>query len=292
MATRTKAATAIGAVLLTLGLASTTTLQAWGGQGHRLVALIAANHLSPLAKQNVAWLLGTQSLADVSSWADQQVADHAQTSWWHYLNIPPNAAGYDRDRDCPRQPGVAAGTRGDTWRDCVVDRISYFEQRIGDTRLDRADRATALKFLVHFIGDLHQPFHALGVERGGNGVLVRVFGEANCSNDPSRPSPCNLHAVWDSRLIARRNLDDAKYVALLERLRASKRWDQKPPGTPPEWAMESWALAKKALVAQNTNIDEAYYQAQIPVIEERLALAGVRLAVVLNRAFASAPPTD
>ena len=292
MATRTKAATAIGAVLMTLGLASTTTLHAWGGQGHRLVALVAANHLSPLAKQNVAWLLGTQSLADVSSWADQQVTDQAQTSWWHYLNIPPNAAGYDRDRDCPRQPGVAAGTRGDTWRDCVVDRISYFEQRIGDTRLDRADRATALKFLVHFIGDLHQPFHALGVERGGNGVLVRVFGEANCSNDPSRPSPCNLHAVWDSRLIARRNLDDAKYVALLERLRASTRWDQRPPGTPPEWAMESWALAKKALVAQNTNIDEAYYQAQIPVIEERLALAGVRLAVVLNRAFLSAPPTD
>ncbi len=266
---------------------------AWGGQGHRLVGLVAANHLSPVAKQNVQWLLGRQSLADVSSWADQQVTDHVQTSWWHYLNIPPDATGYDRDRDCPRQPTVAAGSRGDTWRDCAVDRIMYFEQRTADTKLDRADRATALKFLVHFIGDLHQPFHALGVGRGGNDVHVRVFGEANCGTDPARPPlPCNLHSVWDSRLIARRNLDDAHYLDVLEKLRASKRWEQQPPGTPAEWAVESWTLGKKALVAENANIDEAYYTAQIPVIDERLALAGVRLATVLNRVFTAPPPAD
>ena len=112
-----------------------------------------------------------------------------QTSYWHYLNIPPDASGYDRDRDCPRQPGVEAGSRNDRWRDCVVDRIAYWEERLGDAKLDRADRATALKFVVHFIGDLHQPFHALGVGRGGNDVKVRVFGEANCGNDPARPIP-------------------------------------------------------------------------------------------------------
>ncbi len=122
--------------------------------------------------------------------------------------------------------------RRDLWRDCAVDRITYWEQRAADRTLDRADRATALKFVVHFIGDLHQPFHALGVGRGGNDVLVRVFGAANCSNDPAKPFPCNLHSVWDSRLIARRALDDAAYVAVLEKLIAERKWVDQPPGTP------------------------------------------------------------
>ena len=267
------------------------TLEAWGGQGHRLVGLVAANHLSRAAADNVKWLLDGQSLADVASWADQQTTDHVQTSYWHYLNIPPTASGYDRDRDCPRQPGVSAGSRSDTWRDCAVDRIRYFEQRTADTELDRADRATALKFLIHFIGDLHQPFHALGVGRGGNDVIVRVFGNGNCGreNDASRPPiPCNLHSVWDSRLLAHRDLPDKAYVAMLEKLIAQKGWFSQPVGTPAQWAEQSFALAKVALVANDTNIDEAYYRKHIAVIDERLALGGVRLAAVLNRALAAA----
>ena len=143
--------------------------------------------------------------------------------------------------------------------------------------------------MVHFIGDLHQPFHALGVGRGGNDVLVRVFGAANCSNDPAKPFPCNLHSVWDSRLIARRALDDAAYVAVLEKLIAERKWVDQPPGTPAEWAEQSWALGKKALVAPDTNIDEAYYRTHLPVIDERLALGAVRLAAALNRIFVAAP---
>lgn len=263
-------------------------LQAWGGQGHRLVGLVAAKHLSRTAAQNVNWLLDGQSLADVSNWADAQITDLQQTATWHYLNIPPTAAGYDRDRDCQRQPGVAAGSRGDTWRDCIVDRISYFEQRTADLELDRADRATALKYLVHFIGDLHQPFHALGVGRGGNDVIVRVFGNSNCGNDPKRPPlPCNLHSVWDSRLIARRDLSDKAYATALEALIKQKGWFQQPVSTPKEWAEQSWALGKTALVPNGTNIDEGYYQKHIGVIDERLALAGVRLSAVLNRALAT-----
>jgi len=277
---------AVCAVLL--AVSSWSSLQAWGGQGHRLVGLIAANHLSRVATQNVGWLLDGQSLADVGSWADQQVTDLQQTAPWHYLNIPPNATGYDRDRDCARQPGVAAGARADQWRDCIVDRITYMERRVADRELDRADRATALKYLVHFIGDLHQPFHALGVGRGGNDVTVRVFGVSNCGNDPSRPPlPCNLHSVWDSRLITHRNLSDKAYVPVLEKLIAQKGWFSQSVGTPKDWAEQSWALGKAALVRNDTNIDEDYYRKQIPVIEERLALAGVRLAVVLNRTLAA-----
>ena len=279
----------VAGLLVAITIGSLASVEAWGGQGHRLIGVIAARHLSPTAKQNVAWLLDGQTLADVSSWADEQRTDHQQTGYWHYLNIPPNASGYDRDRDCPRQPEVAAGSRADRWRDCAVDRILYMEQRAADRALDRADRATALKYLVHFIGDLHQPFHALGVGRGGNDVVVRVFGAANCGNDPAKALPCNLHSVWDSRLIARRALDDAAYVAMLEKLIADRKWAGRPPGTPVEWAEQSWALGKKALVAPNTNIDEAYYRAHLPAIDERLALGGVRLAAVLNRIFVAAP---
>ncbi len=273
--------------LLAVALLSSDLLQAWGGQGHRLVGLIAAGRLTPAAAKNVAWLLDGQTLADVASWADSITAEQVQTSYWHYLNIPPDASGYDRDRDCPRQPGVAAGSRGDRWRDCVVDRIAYWEERLGDATLDRADRATALKFVVHFIGDLHQTFHALGVGRGGNDVKVRLFGQANCSNDMNKPVPCNLHSVWDGRLIARRSLDDASYVKELRRLIDSKRLGSQPAGTPAQWAEQSFRLAKEALVKPDTNIDEGYYRRHIAVIDERLALGGVRLAAVLNRVLIS-----
>ena len=268
---------------------ATSTLSGWGGQGHRLVGLIAAERLTPIAKQNVAWLLDGQSLADVSSWADAIRNDQQQTYGWHFLNIPPEAKGYDRDRDCPKAAGVEPGSRSDRWRDCAVDRILFWEQRLADATLDRADRATALKFIVHFIGDLHQPFHTLGVGRGGNDVHVRVFGEGNCAEEGQKPFPCNLHSVWDGRLIGRRDLDDRAYLAQLQRLIVDKRLGGAPPGTPAQWAEQSFRLAKAALVNPGTNIDEIYYRRHIAVIDERLALAGVRLAAVFNRVLTTAP---
>lgn len=292
---RAQLAAARAATALIVGLhviISTTPLHAWGGLGHRLVGLIAAKRLTPVARQNVAWLLDRQTLADVSSWADHQVEANVQTSWWHYLNIPPGAAGYDRDRDCPRQPGVAAGARNDRWRDCAVDRILYEEERLADTTLDRADRATALKYLVHFVGDLHQPFHALGVGRGGNDVPIGAFGVTDCSHDPARVTPCNLHAMWDSGLIAHRNLDETQYLALLEARIAAAGWDAaaRTAATPSQWAEESFRLAKNALVAPNTNIDERYYEHQIPIVDRRLAYAGLRLAAALNGILTAPPP--
>ena len=208
---------------------------------------------------------------------------------WHFLNIPPTATAYDRDRDCPRQPGVAAGSRADTWRDCAVDRILYNQQRLADASLDRADRSIALKFLVHFVGDLHQPFHALGVEAGGNGIIVSWFGSDNCSTDPAKPFPCNLHSVWDSRMIARRGVGDAHYMSVLTQLIKQNAWEKQPTGTPAEWATESFVLGKAALVAQKANIDEAYYKAHMRIIDQRLALAGLRLAAMLNTTLTTPP---
>ena len=272
-------------VVFALSIAAAATVQAWGPQGHRLVALVAENHLTPAARKNVQLLLADESLADVAVWADEYLQGNNQTSFWHYVNIPADARGYDRDRDCPRQPGVSAGGRGDAWRDCVVDRIRYNEERLANRSLDRADRAVALKFLVHLIGDLHQPFHALGVERGGNGIPVSVFGSPTCGYPDGTRFSCNLHALWDSELIAHRKLRDRAYAAELERQITARRWGAA--GSAAEWAMESHALAKAALLPPRGQADEAYYRAHIAQIDERLALGGLRLARVLNQMLGS-----
>ncbi|RXH54298.1 S1/P1 nuclease [Granulicella sibirica] len=266
-----------------LFLLAPLSLHAWGPQGHRLVAEIAFDHLTPEAHASVQELLGHESLADVSSWADAYLDGNFQTFYWHFINIPPDAAGYDRDRDCLLQPGVTRGSTRDHWRDCAVERIPYNAERIANPSLDRADRAIALKFLVHIVGDLHQPFHALGVGHGGNDIPVTVFGSPDCGD-----YKCNLHEVWDEKLIERRGLDDSAYLKVLETGIAAKKMTAGT-GTSVDWAMESRDLGRAALVAAGTNIDEAYYARNIATVDQRLEQGGLRLAALINAAFAKAP---
>jgi hypothetical protein len=271
--------------MVALALAGAAPCWGWGPQGHRLVAEVAWDHLTPEAKTSVQALLGDESLADVSSWADHYLEGNTQTALWHYVDIPTDAATYDRDRDCPVQPNVKPGSAHDKWRDCVVDRIAYNQERVADASLDRLDRGVALKFLVHFVGDVHQPFHGLGVERGGNGIPVSEFGSASCGN-----YSCNLHGVWDSGLIEHRHLDDAAYLKVLEAEIAAKKMVAGN-GTSADWALESRDLGKVALVTPGANIDEAYYQRNIVVVNQRLEQGGLRLAAEINAAFAKAPVT-
>jgi hypothetical protein len=277
------------AALLVLSVVA-TPLHAWGPQGHRLVARVATDHLTPTARQNVGWLLGHQTLADVAVWADQFRDDNRQTGYWHYTDIPPEAKAYDRDRDCPRQPGVAAGDRADKWRDCAVDRILYNQERLANTSLDRADRAIALKFLVHLVGDLHQPFHALSVERGGNGIPVSAFGSPNCAYDDGTARRCNLHMIWDTTLIGHRGLTDTQYLAALGPQLTRPRDSARLNSSPKDWAVESHDLAIAALLKPDADAGDAYFRTQIAVIDERLALAGLRLAALLNRSLTTPPP--
>ena len=144
-------------------------LGAWGPEGHRVVAMAAADRLSPAARQAVAWLLNGQTLADIASWADDYAADHRETARWHYVDLPLNATSYIASRDC--RPSRADGVG-----DCVVERTRNEIARLGNTTLSRTDRALALKFVVHFVADVHQPFHAIGVSAGGNGIRVTAFG--------------------------------------------------------------------------------------------------------------------
>ena len=256
---------------------------AWGPQGHKLVALVAQDHLTPMARRNVKALLGPETLADVASWPDVYRPLETQTAAWHYVDMPADATAYDRDRDCPVQPTVKLGAANDKWRDCVVDRILFFEGRVADEHLDGPDRAIALKYLVHFVGDVHQPFHAYGPERGANGISVVEFGSPTCGK-----YNCNLHSVWDSGLILHRALTDTQYHELLER---DIRRNQELPGAddPVAWAMESFAAAGPALVPNGGTVDQAYFDREIPVVDQRLELAGLRLAAFLNKTFTTPP---
>lgn len=254
-------------VVASLLVAAAPHVHGWGPQGHRLVAMVAANHLGPVARQNVKWLLGNETLADVAAWADAYVANgHRETAPWHYVNMPADGAPYVATRDCPRG-------------DCVVGRIHDNQSRLANRSLSRAERAIALRFVVHFVGDLHQPFHAIGVNRGGNGIPIVAFGSRTCGRGDWDRS-CTLHGLWDSELIGHRRLRDGAYASELEHQVSAQRW--RASGSPADWAMESNAVARASLLPAGGEADEAYYRVHIAQIDQRLAMGGLRLARLLN----------
>ena len=126
---------------------------AWNGEAHQLIAYIAEERLSDKAKAGVAELLGDAQLSDaeVASWADEIRRQRKETAPWHYVNIPIDAGGYDAKRD---------GNNGDN----VMDAIERFAKVLADKTASKEDRAGALKFVVHLIGDIHQPLHRIARE--------------------------------------------------------------------------------------------------------------------------------
>ena len=242
---------------------------AWGPEGHRIVAEIAQSHLSPPARRQVQELMGSDDLGSISTWADEIRNERPQTFGWHFVDIPWNAAGFDESRDCFR-PADKHGS--EDHHNCVVDRIEIFARTLADQRASTADRAEALKFLVHFVADIHQPLHAVAEARGGNDIHVVEFGSTECGS-----RPCNLHFVWDEGLIRHKGLSELSY---LEKLIAR---EERAAGTPEDWANESFHLAHTIWLNDGGRVDEAYYQKYIGIVDERLGLAGIRLAHLLNQ---------
>jgi hypothetical protein len=269
--------------LLALLAGATPQGWAWGHEGHRLTALVAEHYLSPYAQAQVAELLHGQSMASIASWADDYRQEHPETGPWHYVDIPASATTFDRMRDCPPSAADAASP----WRDCVTDRILYFEGRLGDTSLSEPERERALKFLVHLIGDVHQPFHALGDERGGNNIGVSFMGSSQCGQ-----YKCNLHGVWDESLIEHRDLNEKKYTAELLHEIDENHWERLAGGQPTSWAEVSHHYAMQGLAPNGSLLSSAYVNEETHVVDAQLALGGLRLAHVLNRILAPPDPAD
>jgi hypothetical protein len=267
------------AALTLLLLLSSSPGWAWGRAGHRLTALVAEQFLTPATKAQVAELLRADSssketLADVAPWADDYRVNHPETGPWHYVDIPRSAEKFNRDRDCP----LSATDPKSPWRDCVTDRILYFEGRLGDTSLSPQERAIALKFLVHLIGDVHQPLHAIGDDRGGNNITVHFLGSDQCGN-----YKCNLHGVWDEAMIDHRGLSEKKYTDLLLQEIQDNHWERLSGGQPTAWADSSHHYAVQAYAPNGALLDHAYVDEETKIVDAELALGGLRLARVLNR---------
>lgn len=241
---------------------------AWGIDGHRIIADIAEHLLTPQARNTVNAMLIDQSMADVSTWADEIKSDPAY-HWaypLHYTNVPPDADTYVLRRDCPKHG-------------CVVSAILKYTEVLRSST-NPAQRAEALRFLIHFVGDVHQPMHVgHASDRGGNDIQVVFFGQAN-----------DLHAVWDTDLLARAADDWVDYAAgLRKNITAAQCLLWTDALDPVRWATESGRLAKKVAYAipSNGQLGQEYYNRAMPVVNARLSMAGVRLAALLNNIFAT-----
>ncbi len=174
----------------------------WGPEGHHIVARLALQRLAPEAKAAAQDLLGTEDFVAVATWADEVRSERPETYNWHFVDIPFGEFHYDANRDCKPTP------QGD----CVVAALERERRALADVSLPVARRREALKWVIHLMGDLHQPLHAIdNHDRGGNDVMVTMVGQP----PPPPGQRVNLHAVWDSRLIGVKNPDEVGYLDTL-----------------------------------------------------------------------------
>jgi hypothetical protein len=265
--------------LLLLAAFIPSQLFAWGPKGHAIVADIASSRLTPAARKNLQLLLGADGLASIASWADTIRKERDESYGWHFVDIPKDAPGFSEERDCFRPQDKHKNADVDH-HNCVVDRIEIFQKILGDENASTADRLEALKWVVHFVGDLHQPLHAVEEARGGNDIKLPVFGSPKCGD-----YDCNLHWAWDTLLLEHTGLSEEGYVARLNELIAQKHLEKQAGGTAVDWANESHLQARRILDQKPASVDEGYYRANIELVNEKLALAGLRLAAVLNSAL-------
>lgn len=256
-------------LLLIALLSISIVLLSWGVTGHRTVGKIAENHLTPNAKAAVHDLLGGETLADVSTWADEvrNQPEYKATGPWHYINLPLGLSYSDFQKQVE---GMSEAN--------VFSALRQLEQVVADKTAPREKKIEALKFIVHFVGDLHQPMHVSRAEdKGGNTIQLNYNGQGT-----------NLHSVWDSKLIEHEGAD---YQQLAEKYdHASpaqvQQW-QKDPVI--KWIWESYEISSRLYAEvdamKSRSIDDSYYAAHIGIIHERLEQAGIRLAGVLNTLF-------
>jgi hypothetical protein len=259
---------------------------AWGKTGHRVIAAIADTQLSGLARAHVEQILGPgESLDEAANWPDEMRSAPGEfwqktATPWHYVTL--NGIIYDH-----------APPEGD-----ALEALGRFSETLKDPNASLTDRQLALRFIVHLVGDLHQPFHVgKCCDRGGNDVKVTFFGK-----------PTNLHAVWDSQLVDDEQLSFSELAAKLERHVSPedvvKWWDI----NPRDWVSESAELrdglyptaadmpkpAKGKKVKKGApvvpDLSYSYVYRFAPVMERRLSQGGVRLAAYLNALFAEPRP--
>lgn len=256
-------------IVLLLSALLPSAAHAWGPKGHRLVAGLANGELTPQARAEVARLLrgdAEPTLAGVANWADD-LREHdpdlgKRSARWHYVNLAEDDCRYRPPMDCPDG-------------DCLIEAIVRQRDLLADRRQPAAVRAQALKFLVHFVGDAHQPLHAgYARDRGGNTFQIQLDGKGS-----------NLHRLWDSEVIASAQMNERRYVQHLQRtpLPAQARIGIDNPAT---WAEASCRIVlRDGFYPAQAKIEPTYFSRWRPTADEQLRIAGHRLATLLNDAL-------
>lgn len=270
--------------------------RAWGDEGHEVIGLIAQSRLDPVARKKVDALLAADTdtltapnIAAASTWADKfrdsnRNGARQNTGMWHFVDL--EISGPDLDQACFGHPALPAGTLASNGpaQDCVVDKIDEFAAELAAPSTAMSERIVALKFLLHLVGDLHQPLHASDDhDEGGNKKRVSAAGLRSET----------LHHYWDTEFVEQLGPNPQQIAAtLIPRISPSdaRRWAQ---GTPADWAMELFDLAKVdaygELPAPNARgkyrLTDVYVAMADRDVAMQLSKAGVRLAVMLNRAL-------
>jgi S1/P1 Nuclease len=250
--------------LLLAALSLSAPAHAWGPVGHRIAGAIADENLSGVARANVRVLLGSEDLAEAATWPDDQKSNPApfwqkQASAWHYVTV----------RQGDDYKASDAPVKGD-----AMTALTRFTATLRDPKASMDDKRLALRFIVHIIGDLHQPLHAGGGDdRGGNDFKVTWFGKAS-----------NLHSVWDTGMIEQRALSYSEYAGWLSRSITPEQTIAWTVPTPSVWIHESIAL-RKTIYPTDTNLLWDYaYQHRVE-LDDRLKRAGIRIAAYLNQIY-------
>ena len=267
---------------------------AWGDLGHQVTALIAYRHLTGAAKNRLDALLAADAdsltapdFAHRASWADRYRDTHRETLAWHFVDVEIDHP--DLNAACfgfpPLQGGLVASAG--PAQDCIVNKIIEFEAELRDPATSSAERLLALKFLIHFIGDLHQPLHAADHDdRGGNCIGLA-------------PSPdghdTNLHAYWDVGTVEALGTSASAIATELDARITPGEWRGWSQGDVKAWALESFELGRKDVysLASRPECSDHRTVALTPEYEStaakdaaiQLEKAGVRMATVLNRAL-------
>jgi nuclease S1 len=227
--------------------------------------------MSDDARAFVSDLLGgsTQSaMASSCTWADEvRATTHRYTSAYHYVNIDPTADTFDFARDC-----------GNPEQRCVTWAIVHYARRLVDSTLSREERAEALKFFCHFIGDVHQPLHAaFASDRGGNLTYLNAWGRR-----------VTLHALWDGVLLARAGLFSPDSIERLDATIPDSLFAPMQQLDPVKWTNESYALARHDVYAfaADSTVTEEYFRHAVAISRERIQVAAARLTLLLDAAAA------
>jgi hypothetical protein len=232
---------------------------AWGQEGHSIIAEIAQRRLSPEAARSVGQLLGRgHSLASIASWADDARDTRPETSNWHFVDMPLAVRKYSASRDCAKDPKSGF---------CIVVELDALRNVLRCASGN--DQVEALKFAVHFVGDIHQPLHTVGEAKGGNDIKVDLFMRGLTCSGTCEPGHNRLEDGWlKSAEAVQPGIDG---------------------GTVVDWAEETHALAPVVWNGRPADdvLDDRYLREILPILDRQLGVAGLRLAKFLNEAFSS-----